>query len=163
MFDILGTQFATPFTHGDRRFVDLARRYPQDRTLMVLAERDDGQSRGSVVGGALAFRADDDSPAATIRLVAVMEAYRGTGLGRRLVERIESEAVRLGISKLFLGAEADVRGFYRTLGYSGHSRLSKALPGSVVARYGQADNRRAVLDELRSRRALRQAARSEHP
>lgn len=166
VFDILGTQFPSPFTHRDRRFADLARRYPQDRALMVLAERNPGGhgdtgGHGGIVGGALAFRAADGSPVATIRLVALLEAERGQGLGRRLIERVEAEAVRLGVSTVFLGADGDVRGFYRKLGYAGRGRLSKSLPGSALARYGEGDERRTALDELRSRRAQRRAAASE--
>lgn len=159
VFDILGRQFATPFTHQHRRFADLAQRYPQDRPLMVLAERDHGGDV-TIVGGALAFRAAEGSPGATIRLVAVVEAHRGMGLGRRLLEHIEAEAVRLGVDTVFLGAGADVRGFYLKLGYSGRSRLSKALPGSAAERCAQADGRRAALEALRSRRAQRQANKS---
>jgi len=154
VFDVLGAQFAPSFTRQDRRFADLARRYPDDRSLMLVAEREDG----SVAGGALAFRSESGPPGptqATLRLIAVVEAYRGTGLGRRLMQRLESEAVDLCVSTIYLGVGGDVREFYVKLGYSGRSRLHKTLPGSVVARYGQGDARRRALEELRSRRTSR--------
>jgi GNAT superfamily N-acetyltransferase len=80
VFDLLGAQLRQPLTHKDRRFAELARRFPADRSLMLLAKE-----QGRIVGGALAFRTDPDSPAGgvTLRLVAVTPAYRGMGLGRR--------------------------------------------------------------------------------
>ena len=158
MFDILGAQFAPPITQRDRRFTDLAHRFPQDRSLMLVAVRDENR----IVGGALAFRTST-TPAgeghATLRTIAVVPAERGNGLGRRLMDRIEAEAVLLGVGMLALGAGPEVRGFYRRLGYDGRSRMRKALPGSTVTRYGQTEDRQRALAELRARRAGRVARR----
>jgi predicted N-acetyltransferase YhbS len=56
------------------------RSLPADRSLMLLAE-----AQGRIVGGALAFQTDPDSPAGggTLRLVAVTPPYCGMRLGRR--------------------------------------------------------------------------------
>jgi len=70
----------------------------------------------------------DDRPVGTARLravdghgkverVAVREAYRGEGLGRRLMGVIEARARRVGHGEVVLHAQTDVEGFYRALGY----------------------------------------------
>jgi predicted GNAT family N-acyltransferase len=72
---------------------------------------------------------DGDQPVGTARLrmpesetakperVAVLEAYRGQGVGRRLMELIESEARTQGCSRAVLHAQTHVVEFYETLGY----------------------------------------------
>jgi hypothetical protein len=57
VFDVVGAQLPQRLTRHDRRLVGLARRFPTDRSLMLVA---DGQ--GGIVGGALAFRSDPASP-----------------------------------------------------------------------------------------------------
>jgi hypothetical protein len=57
VFDVVGAQLPQRLTCHDRRLVGLARRFPTDRSLMLVA---DGQ--GGIVGGALAFRSDPASP-----------------------------------------------------------------------------------------------------
>jgi predicted N-acetyltransferase YhbS len=156
VFDILGAQITPPRTHEDRSYCDLARAFPRDRTLMLVAVDDEGE----IVGGALAFRAGagvTESSDATVRILAVVPNWRGQGLGRRLMERFEAAAVALGVDTVCLGAGPDVRGFYRRLGYDGRSRMRKSLPGSTLTRYGPASDRRRALAELRARRAARQA------
>lgn len=49
--------------------------------------------------------------------VAVLERYRGEGLGRRLMRRAESEARERGCSQVKLNAQTRVEGFYADLGY----------------------------------------------
>jgi GNAT superfamily N-acetyltransferase len=125
-FDLIAAQLPRRLTHHDRRFADLACRFPADRALMLVAE-----DRGRIVGGALAFRTDPAAPAGsgvTLRLVAVAPPHRGVGLGRRLVERVEAAAVRLGAREVSLGADDAARGFYLRLGYGGRARLRKQLP-----------------------------------
>jgi hypothetical protein len=67
------------------------------------------------VGGALAFRNDDNS--AVPRIIAVVEGFRHRGIGRRLVERFESEARLLGMEAVGLGTDEAV-GFWFHLGYT---------------------------------------------
>ena len=40
-FDVAGAQISPPFDHTDRRFTDLARHYPEDRSIMLVV--DDGR------------------------------------------------------------------------------------------------------------------------
>ena len=84
-FDLLGAQLPQPIDSNDWRFDDLADRFPADQPIMVLAAAD-----GDVVGGALAFR--EDNGAVALRIVGVVELFRHRGIGRRLVERVETGA-----------------------------------------------------------------------
>jgi GNAT superfamily N-acetyltransferase len=155
VFDLAGTQLPQPLTRHDRRLAELARRFPADRPLMLLAE-----DQGRIVGGALAFRTDPSSPAGgvTLRLIGLAPAHRGKGLGRRLLQQVEAAAIRLGASQISLGASGTERGFYQRMGYTGRTRLRKQLPPSSAAD-PRAEERRRHLDELRQRRQRRLAAR----
>jgi hypothetical protein len=62
-----------PLTRQDRRLAELARRFPTDRPLVLLAQEDQGR----IVGGALAFRTDYSSPA--IRFGAVEISLGASG------------------------------------------------------------------------------------
>src|SRR6266545_7454718 len=116
VFELAGAQLPQPLTRWDRRLAELARRFPADRSLMLVAE-----DQARIVGGALAFRTDPASPACgvTLRLIAVTPAYRGKDLGRRLVEEVEAAAIQLGTSEINLGASGTERRFYLRMGYSG--------------------------------------------
>jgi GNAT superfamily N-acetyltransferase len=109
VFDAIGAQMPLRLTSADGRFADLARRFSEDRSLMLIATEGD-----RVLGGALAFRRDESG--VTLRVIAVEPVARGTGLGRRLVKAIEQEASRLGAKLISLGAD-DAAGFYERLGY----------------------------------------------
>jgi GNAT superfamily N-acetyltransferase len=149
-FDLMGAQFDSPLTHVDRRFFDLARRFPEDRSLMVVVTNE-----GRIVGGALAFRTGHEpGPASdvTLRIIALVAGHRGQGLGRRLVERVEQEATNLGARGISLGADEAV-GFYHHLGYRGRSGMRKELLLSTAHR--EPRDRRRVLEELRERRQAR--------
>jgi GNAT superfamily N-acetyltransferase len=134
--------------------VELARRFPADRSLMLLAEH-----QGRIVGGALAFRTDPASPAGgvTLRIIGLAPAYRGKGLGRRLPEEVEAAATRLGALEISPGASGLERGFYLRLGHAGRTRLRKQLPLSRAA-HPRAEEWRHHLEELRQRRQRRLAA-----
>ena len=55
---------------------------------------------------------------------------RRRGIGRRLVETIELEAMTLGARTISLGAADESRGFWERLGYRGkHAMRQKDLPG----------------------------------
>jgi predicted GNAT family N-acyltransferase len=71
---------------------------------------------------------ESDEPAGTSRLVfrdgmwlvgrvAVIEKYRGTGLGRAMMMAVMDEAVRIGASELHLHAQVKAAGFYEKLGF----------------------------------------------
>lgn len=72
---------------------------------------------------------ETDTPAGTARLrvtdegvgkperVAVRKAYRGEGLGQKLMEYIETEAREQGCQRALLHAQTHVVEFYRDLGY----------------------------------------------
>ncbi len=65
--------------------------------------------------GRLSARADHIGH---IARVAVLPAFRGQGLGRRLVEALERLAVREGMSGVYLEAHEARIPFYRKLGYT---------------------------------------------
>jgi DNA-binding transcriptional MerR regulator len=110
VFDLAGAQLPEPIDSGDHRIDDLVERFVPDQPLMVLAV-----AEGSVVAGALAVRNDDG--AVTLRIIGVIPAYRHRGIGRRLVERVEAEARRLGALSVALGTDEAV-GFWYHLGYT---------------------------------------------
>jgi GNAT superfamily N-acetyltransferase len=125
VFDLVGAQLPRRLTRRDRRFTDLARHFPADRSLMLVAE-----DQGRIAGAALAFRTDPASPACgvTLRLIAVTPAYRGKGLGRRLFEEVEAAAIQLGILEISLGASGAECGFYLRMGYRGRARCASSSP-----------------------------------
>lgn len=143
-FDLLGAQLPVRLSHRDRHFADLARRFAEDRSLMLVAE-----SGGTIVGGALAFRGEGN---VTLRILALVPEHRHRGLGTRLVREVEREAARLGAREIALGADEAVP-FYHRLGYRGTSGLSKQLALSFAQR--DPDDRRAALEALRARRQAR--------
>jgi GNAT superfamily N-acetyltransferase len=110
LFDVLGAEVAERIDSRDFRFGDLDTHFPDDRRLMLAAIAEDGP-----VGGALAFRNDDNS--AVLRIIAMVEGFRHRGIGRRLVERIESEARLLGMEAVGLGTDEAVS-FWFHLGYT---------------------------------------------
>ena len=109
-FDLAGAQLPEPIDRGDHRIDDLVQRFPADQPLMVVAT-----AERKVVGGALAFR--NDNGALTLRIIGVIPSFRHRGIGRRLVERVEAEARRLGAHSVALGTDEAV-GFWYHLGYT---------------------------------------------
>lgn len=124
VFDLLGRQFSPPLTRTDRLIDDLLDNYPQDRRLMLVAEKD-----GRIVGGVLGF-------ASTLRMIALEPQVRGIGLGRRLMQTFEVAAMRLGVQMISLGAVEAERDFYLHMGYRGKKSMHKELPlpGPVLER-----------------------------
>ena len=123
-FDVIAGQMSQSVTHDERRFHDLAQRFPEDHALMLVVL---DQSR--IVGGALAFRREGGL-GVTLRIIGLEPSARGLGLGRRLTEAVELAAIRIGASGINLGgASAEIKGFYNHLGYGGRgTMMSKALP-----------------------------------
>lgn len=125
----------------------LLRRLQEDRGLTVLAE-----ARGRIVGGALGVRLGPDLK---IVPIALLPEVRGHGIGTRMMEMLEREAIRRGLGSIYMGAASEAaRNFYWRLGFAGRRTLmEKSLPTVPVG----AEARRARLDELRQRRARRLA------
>jgi GNAT superfamily N-acetyltransferase len=155
-FELIGARRA-PALEQDRYFLQLARRFPGDRPLMLVAELD-----GQLIGAGFAFR-KDSSPAcrtATLRNVAVRPSYRELGLERRLIQRIEQGAASLGVTGIILGGPRGAeRQFFLSMGYRGRHEgafMGKQLPLTVRQR----DPRwRERLENLRRRRQSRLTAR----
>ncbi len=92
------------------RFSDLAARFAEDERLMVVATADE-----QALGAALAF--PNGTRTATLRAIAVVDTLRHRGIGRLLVERVETEAGLLGVECIALGTDEAV-GFWYRLGYT---------------------------------------------
>ncbi len=59
----------------------------------------------------------------TIGRIAVLPAYRGLKLGKKLVESIEQKACELGFQKAGLSAQCQAQGFYERLGYQAEGEV----------------------------------------
>ena len=119
---------AAPALAQDRRFLDLACRFHDDRPLLLVAELN-----GQIIGAAFAFRRHGpEDQEATLRNVTVLSPHHGKGIERRLVEAIEQAAASLGVISVNLGgATGDERDFYLAMGYRGRHAgglMSKQLP-----------------------------------
>ncbi len=62
-------------------------------------------------------------------VLALLPAYEGCGLGRRLLDRVVSHLRRLGHQRLFLGCSSDPQvrsyGFYRHLGWQSTGKADR--------------------------------------
>jgi predicted GNAT family N-acyltransferase len=67
-----------------------------------------------LAAGRLHFNSRDE---AQIRYMAVAESARGQGLGRCIVEYLETLARDRGAKTVVLNAREEVAGFYQTMGY----------------------------------------------
>lgn len=63
------------------------------------------------------FLTEDDKETARIKSVAILEEYRGKGLGKYLMEYVENIARERGYKKVNLMGRVSVEGFYNKLGY----------------------------------------------
>jgi GNAT superfamily N-acetyltransferase len=116
----IGRQFNETWTGNDRRLDEPRRRFLTDRELMVAIA--DGEA---VRGGVIAF----GDERVTIRGIGVDAAIRGFGVGRRLLEIVEAQALLRGARAISLGAADDARGFYEKMGYRGRRAMrEKQLP-----------------------------------
>jgi predicted GNAT family N-acyltransferase len=120
--------------HEEATSTFLARCLELRRSVFVLgqgipAEREiDGLDSESEHFLAVSESAHGDRPLGTARLrfvpegakverVAVLEEARETGLGRRLMQAVETRARELGLSGVLLHAQLPVVRFYEKLGY----------------------------------------------
>jgi DNA-binding transcriptional MerR regulator/ribosomal protein S18 acetylase RimI-like enzyme len=109
-FDVAGAQCDPVIDHTDeRRFSALRDAYPDQRSLLLVAEVE-----GAVAGAAMGFLTPLSG--ATLRILAVESRYRQQGVGRALLRQFEAGAARLGVRRISLGAD-DEAGFYVRHGY----------------------------------------------
>lgn len=66
---------------------------------------------------ATVFLTHDDEETARVKSVAILEEYRGYGLGRYLMDFIEDKAREKGYKRVNLMGRVWVEGFYHKLGY----------------------------------------------
>lgn len=137
-FDALGAWSAPATTHEDRRFLELARRFAADRSLMLVVEHE-----GRIVGGLLACRRGD---VATPRAIAFTPGAPVETLLARLLGALEDAARPLGVVEVLEGGVGpDVRPLYERHGYRGRGTLMSKpllpLPGrareAVLRRAGR--------------------------
>ena len=152
----LGVRGISLYTHVNGKDALL-----EDRPLMLAAELG-----GQLLGAGFAFRTDS-TPAcktATLRNVAVRPPYRGLGLERRLIQRIEQAAAGLGVTGIILGGPRGAeRQFFVSMGYRGRHEgglMGKQLPLTPRQRDPAWRER---LEDLRGRRQSRLAARQQGP
>ncbi len=67
---------------------------------------------------------------ARLKQMAIAEAVRGKGLGRRLYEALEARLIAMGVSELRLHARETALGFYERLGFEseGETFLEVSIP-----------------------------------
>jgi predicted GNAT family N-acyltransferase len=68
---------------------------------------------------------------AKMQRIAVLLPYRGTGVGRKLLEFMEADAKAAGYTAAVLGAQCTAEGFYHRLGYEtepGEPFLDAGIP-----------------------------------
>jgi len=63
------------------------------------------------------------------QMLAVPEAARGQGLGRRLMQAAEAEALRRGCHHAWVDTQFGALGFYQRLGYAVFGQLPDYPPG----------------------------------
>ncbi len=75
---------------------------------------------GGVPAGTARWRATryGTRPAAKLERFAVLPAYRGQGLGRRLVGWVVADAERAGFATQVLSAQAHLEAFYASFGFT---------------------------------------------
>ena len=81
-----------------------------DADATHLLARENGEAVGTT-------RLREVDGALKVERVAVVEEARGTGWGRRLMERAEAIATERGFDRIVLHAQVAVEGFYHELGY----------------------------------------------
>jgi GNAT superfamily N-acetyltransferase len=144
-------QVADMISPDAQPYRDVPNYFPAYQNLMLVAEVH-GEIGGAVVG-----YGPQDGPggqfSVLVKGLGVAGDHRGQGVGRLLMEELEQRAAAMGAVEIHLGAVPSARGFYARLGYSGKSRMHKALTGNGIAQYGSAAQRKQRLEQLRSRRA----------
>jgi GNAT superfamily N-acetyltransferase len=151
--EVIYAQVADMISRDGRHYRDVPQYFPAYQELMLVAEVD-----REIVGAILGYGPAEGPSgqfSVLVKGLGVSEHQRGRGLGRLLLGELETRAAAMGAVEVHLGAVPSARSFYARLGYSGKSRMRKALTGGGVARYGPAQERRQRLEEMRARRSAR--------
>ncbi|HVX47447.1 MAG TPA: GNAT family N-acetyltransferase [Mycobacteriales bacterium] len=151
--EVIYAQVADMISQNSPHYRDVPKYFPTYQELMLVAELD-----GEIVGAILGYGPEEGPVgqfSVLVKGLGVSEQQRGRGLGRLLLEELETRAAAMGAVEVHLGAVPSARAFYTRLGYSGKSRMHKALTGNGVARYGTGQERQLRLEELRARRIKR--------
>ena len=119
VFDFVGAHPTRRITHADRRFRELVHRFPEDRSLMLVVE-----DRHRLVGGLVACRRGST---AAVRAIGLAPGLPVEGLMTRLLQTVETEAMRLGASEIHEGGVGDLRDLYERHGYFGRNPMTKRL------------------------------------
>jgi acetyltransferase (GNAT) family protein len=119
VFDFVGAHVTPRITQADRRFRELVHRFPEDRSLMLVVE-----DRHRLVGGLLACRR---GYTAAVRAIGLAPGLPVEGLMTRLLQTVETEAMRLGASQVYEGGVGDLRDLYERQGYFGRNPMTKRL------------------------------------
>lgn len=147
---LICAQVTDMISPGQQPYRDVPRYFPEYQALMLIAEVGD-QMVGAVVGYGPEMRTASQF-SALAKGLGVHPDHRGEGIGRLLMAEFERRAAAMGATEIYLGAVPSARGFYSRIGYSGRSRMRKALTGNGIARYGSAEQRAERLKEMRARR-----------
>jgi len=120
-FAVIGSCFSPSIPPDDWRLDRLLADFDASQPLMIVAERNE-----EVVGGALGRLGDGT---AGVNILGCQPAVRRLGLGRRVMQTLEVEAMARGARTLSLGAASEAHGFYASLGFSGKRvGMMKGLP-----------------------------------
>ncbi|MCS4486671.1 GNAT family N-acetyltransferase [Staphylococcus americanisciuri] len=81
------------------------------------------------------YRGIDDT--AKIERVAVMKAYRGKGMGKKVIVAIEQMAIKHGYRHFKLGAQTHAIPFYESLGYQAYGQvfMDAGIPHRHMEKY----------------------------
>jgi len=76
-------------------------------------------------------------PGGRIGRMAVLNGYRGRGIGRRMLELLIATARRMGLEQVTLGAQIAVIGFYERLGFVAHGEvfMDAGIPHRMMSRH----------------------------
>jgi hypothetical protein len=121
VFDLLGAQATPAVTHEDRRFGELASRFPEDRPLMLVVETPAGRPAGGLLGCRR-------GSSVAIRAVGVEQGVPRSEPLPQLLQRLEVEARRLGATEIVEGGvERADRSLYERQGYFGRNPMVRRL------------------------------------
>ncbi len=102
------------FHHSEAWAIDMAK----NNYMFVLTMLDpDVQERERIEGCGAVCVADEKQKTGRISTISVMPEYRCLGLGRMIIETLESVARKLDLEKVELSTTALSCGFYEILGY----------------------------------------------
>jgi GNAT superfamily N-acetyltransferase len=108
-------------------FNNTASSYEFDGQALVIGVRDHDAHDGEIIGG---LWGSTSYGYLHIDMLIVPENRRGTGLGTRMMQQAEQEAIRRGCHGSYLDTfDFQARGFYERLGYTVFGALEDTPPG----------------------------------